>query len=247
MAGHDKSVMAPESRGVWCLTADLDLLSRLGVSGFDWMALDAQHGALDRAALHAVGRVLSGARVPFVVRVPSVDPGWIGLALDAGAHAVVVPSVTTVEDAVTAARACRYPPLGERSWGQLAPLWGGAAVPPDEANAAVRCAVMIETAGALDDVEAIASTPGVDLLFVGPLDLSLSLDTTVDALLDDDGADSPLRRVAAAAGAAGIGVGAFAGSAEVATRMRAHGIRCLAVTTDVSIVDAGVAAALSAD
>ncbi|MEO7422365.1 MAG: aldolase/citrate lyase family protein [Ornithinibacter sp.] len=247
MAGDDESVMAPVSRGVWCLTADLDLLGRLGASDFDWMALDAQHGALDRAALHAAGRVLSGARVPFVVRVPSVDPAWIGLALDAGALAVVVPSVTTVADAVIAAQACRYPPLGERSWGQLAPLWGGLVVPPEEANAAVRCAVMIETSGALEDVEAIASTPGVDLLFIGPLDLSLSLGTTVDALLEDHGADSPLRRVVAAAGASSIGVGAFAGSADVATRMRAHGIRCLAVTTDLAIVDAGVAAALTAD
>lgn len=243
----DEGVMAAVSRGVWTTTADLDLLSRLGGSGFDWMAMDAQHGAIDRVTLHAAGRVLSGARVPFVVRVPAVDPTWIGLALDAGAQAVVVPSVTSAEDAVVAARACRYPPLGDRSWGQLAPLWGGSLVTTDAANAKVRCAVMIETPGALEEVDAIASTPGVDLLFVGPFDLSLGLGTTVDALLEDHASAGPLSRVVAAAEGADIGVGAFAGSPDVARRLRAHGIQCLAVTTDVAIVQAGVEAALAAD
>ncbi len=240
-------VMGPVSRGLWTFTADVDLLCRLGGTGFDWMALDAQHGALDRAALLAAGRALTGARVPFVVRVPAVDPTWIGLALDAGARAVIVPSVTGSEDAAVAARASRYPPLGERSWGQLAPLWGGSTVATDEANAAVRCAVMVETAGALEEVDAIAATPGVDLLFVGPFDLSLSLGTTVDALLDDHARNNPLGRVVAAAAATGIDVGAFAGGPDTARRLRDHGIQCLAVTTDLAIVDAGVQAALATD
>lgn len=235
------------SRGIWTSTADADLLLRLAGSGFDWLALDAQHGPVDRAALHRLGRALAPTRTAFLVRVPSVDPAWIGAALDAGASGVVVPSVTSAADAERAALAFRYPPLGERSWGPFAPLWGGAAPGPEVANELVRCWVMVETPGALDDVDAIAATPGVDGLFVGPLDLALSLGTSVDALLDDRSPDGPLARTVRAAERQGILVGAFAGSPDAARRLRDHGIGFLAVTTDVAVVAAGVRAVLDAD
>lgn len=239
--------LAERSRGLWAFTADLDLLRRLAGTGVDWVAVDAQHGPVDRATLHAVGRALAGAAAPFVVRVPSVDPAWIGAALDAGAAAVVVPGVTSVADAVVAARASRYPPQGERSWGPFPPLWGATAPDPAGADAAARCIVMVETVGALDDVEAIASTPGVDGLFVGPLDLSLALGTTVEALLEDRSDTGPIRRVVAAARRHGILVAAFAGTPANAQGLRAHGIHCLAVTTDLAVVEAGARALLALD
>lgn len=239
--------MAAQSRGVWAFTADVDLLRRLASSGFDWVAVDAQHGPIDRAALHAIGRALADAASPFVVRVPAVDPAWIGAALDAGAAAVIVPSVTGSADASLLARASRYPPEGDRSWGPFAPLWGGTAPDPAAANAEVRCLALVETAGALDEVDEIASTPGVDGLFVGPFDLALALGTSVDALLDDHAPSSPLEVVVAAAARHGILVGAFAGSPDHAARLRAHGIHCLAVTTDLGIVDQGCRSLLAAD
>jgi 4-hydroxy-2-oxoheptanedioate aldolase len=106
---------------------------------------------------------------------------------------------------------------------------------------------MVETVGALDDVDRIAATPGVDGLFVGPLDLALALGTTVDGLLDDTSGDSPLARVVAAATGHGILVAAFAGTPANARRLRAHGIHCLAVTTDVAVVAEGARALLAAD
>ncbi len=235
------------SRGVWAFTTDVDLLRRLAGAGFDWVALDAQHGPVDRAALHVVGRGLADAGVDLVLRVPAVDPGWIGAALDAGAAAVVVPSVTGRDDAGLAARASRYPPEGDRSWGPFAPLWGATAPDPATANTAARCLVMVETVGALADVDAIAATPGVDGLFVGPLDLALALGTTVDALLGDHCDGNPLGRVVEAAQRHGILVAGFAGTPTNARRLRAHGICCLAVTTDVALVAEGAAAVLAAD
>ena len=240
--------LAAPSRGIWTFTGDIDLLCRLAGSGVDWLAVDAQHGPVDRSALHAIGRALgSGTGAPFVVRVPGVDAGWIGAALDAGAAAVVVPSVTGVADAVTAARASRYPPTGDRSWGPFAPLWAGTAPDPATADAAVRCLVMVETVGAMTAVEDLAATPGVDGLFVGPLDLALALGTTVDALLADHRPGNPLGRVVEAGRAHGILVGAFAGDAAKARLLREHGIGCLAVTTDVAVVAAGVRAVLGSD
>ncbi len=246
-AGTPPRGVADPSRGIWTFTTDVDLLRRLAVGGFDWVAVDAQHGPLDRVALHAVGRALGDAGVALVVRVPAVDPVWIGAALDAGAAAVVVPSVADRSDAVRAARASRYPPDGDRSWGPFAPLWGGTAPDPAAANAAARCWVMVETTGALADVDAIASTPGVDGLFVGPLDLALALGRTVDGLLDDRSAGNPLGTVVAAARRHGILAAGFAGTAANARRLREHGIGCLAVTTDVAVVAQGCRAALVAD
>ena len=239
--------IAETSRGVWTFTADVDLLRRLAASGFDWLAVDAQHGPVGRAALHAIGRGLADAGAPFLVRVPSVDPVWIGASLDAGAAAVVVPSVDGAADAVRAARASRYPPLGDRSWGPFPPVWGGAAPDVRAANAAVACLVMVETAGALAEVDAIAATPGVDGLFVGPLDLALALGTTVDALLEDRSPGNPLGEVVAATARHGILVGSFAGTPENARRLRAHGIHCLALTTDLAVVAQGCRALLATD
>ena len=235
------------SRGVWTFTADVDLLRRLALSGFDWLALDAQHGPVTRADLHAIGRALGDAGTTFIVRVPAVDGPWIGAALDAGAATVVVPSVDGTADAVLAGRASRYPPLGDRSWGPFPPLWGALAPDPATANATVQCLVMVETPGALAEVDEIAAAPGVDGLFVGPFDLALGLGTTVDALLDDHTPGNPIGAVVAAAQKHGILVGAFAGTPATARSLRAHGIRCLAVTTDVAVVAEGSRAVLAAD
>jgi 4-hydroxy-2-oxoheptanedioate aldolase len=106
---------------------------------------------------------------------------------------------------------------------------------------------MVETVGALADVDPIAATPGVDGLFVGPLDLALALGTTVDALLDDRSEGNPLGRVVAAATRHGVLVAGFAGTPVNARRLRAHGIHCLAVTTDVAVVAEGARAVLAAD
>jgi 4-hydroxy-2-oxoheptanedioate aldolase len=239
--------MAAPSRGLWTFTSDIDLLLRLSAGGFDWVAVDAQHGPVDRAGMHAIGRALADAAAPFVVRVPAVDAAWIGAALDAGAAAVIVPSVTGASDAVLAARSARYPPLGERSWGPFAPVWGGTAPDAATANAEAACLAMIETAGALADVDEIAATPGIDGLVVGPFDLALALGTTVDALLDDHAPGSPLEAVVAAATRHGILVGAFAGNPGNAARLRAHGIHCLAVATDLGVVAEGCRSLLAAD
>ena len=242
-----RRALAGTSRGVWTFSADIDLLRRLALSGFDWLTVDAQHGPVDRATLHAIGRALGDAGATFAVRVPAVDGAWIGAALDAGAAAVIIPSVTGAADAVLAARAARYPPLGERSWGPFPPVWGGVAPDPATANATVQCLAMVETAGALADVDEIAATPGVDGLFVGPFDLALALGTSVDALLDDRTPGNPLGAVVTAAESARHPRRRLRRTPANAQRLRAHGIRCLAVTTDLVVVAEGSRALLAAD
>jgi 4-hydroxy-2-oxoheptanedioate aldolase len=234
-------LLAPGTHGVWCSVGSPTLLALLARSGVDWVALDAQHGEFDRGALVEAGRTLTAAGSPFAVRVGRNDAGDIGLALDAGAATVVVPLVDTADEARLAVAATHYPPGGTRSWGPFAPLWGRDA--PAPAQASPQLAVMVESARGLANVDAIAAVPGVDLLFVGPFDLALSLGVPVDVLLEDS--NGPLRTVREAAEAAGIGVAAFAGTPERAEVMRARGIDCLAVATDASVVAAGAEALLA--
>ncbi|MGO1166126.1 MAG: HpcH/HpaI aldolase family protein [Janibacter sp.] len=231
--------IGPASRGLWLMGSDVDLARRLARAGFGWIALDAQHGAIDRSALVDLGRALGDVGTNFVVRVPGVDHSWIGASLDAGAAGVIVPSVTSVEDARAGVRATFYPPLGERSWGPLTPMWDGYAPDAERANAHVQCAVMIETAGALDAVEEIAALDGVGLLFLGPVDLSLSLGVSIDELLSDTAPSGPVPRILAAARRHGGDVAAFAGDPSRVPALRALGIDRIAVSTDIALVALG--------
>jgi 4-hydroxy-2-oxoheptanedioate aldolase len=113
---------------------------------------------------------------------------------------------------------------------------------PRDADDAVMCAVMVETRRALDRVEAIAATPGVDMVFVGPFDLSLALGVEHADLLADDSPQSPLRRVVAACRAAGVRAGAYAGGLEAARALAGHGFTWIAVAADTVVLPAAGAA-----
>jgi 4-hydroxy-2-oxoheptanedioate aldolase len=160
------------------------------------------------------------------------------------ATAVIVPQIESAAQAQRAVAATFYPPAGERSRGPIGRIWGAPTFPTEEANRSTTCAVMIESAKALLHVEEIAAVAGVDQLFVGPYDLSLSLGTTVEALLDDDADTSPLARIVQTAAAYGRTVGGFAGAPDLAVRFRERGILCVAVATDLWITNEGARAAL---
>jgi 2-keto-3-deoxy-L-rhamnonate aldolase RhmA len=234
-----------ESRGVWCQDASPGAVARLARSGFDWVCLDAQHGVYGRAELLETARAYPFDAAELVVRVASCDFAGIGAALDAGATTVIVPLIETVEEAEAAVAATYYPPRGRRSWGQIVQTWGRTATPSEEANAQTSCAVMIESAVGLDQVEAIAGVHGISQLFVGPYDLSLSLGTTVEDLLADHSGDSALARIMAAAKANDLSVGAYGGNPALAERFREHGISCLVVATDLWLVAEGARTALN--
>ena len=149
---------------------------RIAGLGYDYVGVDGQHGVVDQpgwqSAMMAIdARGLSAG----VLRVPSSDPAVLGAALDTGARAVIVPMVDSAEEASLAVRACRHWPTGIRSLSGpvRAELRVGAA--PAEIDDAVACIVMIETAGALNDLERICATPGLDAVYVGPADLSIAL------------------------------------------------------------------------
>jgi 4-hydroxy-2-oxoheptanedioate aldolase len=149
----------------------------IAAQGFDSVLIDAQHGGVDYADMVAMLTAVSAFDTVPLVRVPWNDPAWIMRALDAGAYGVMSPMINTRADAATFVHWCRYPPEGERSFNPLrAQLHArtDAAGYFEAANATVLTIAQIETREALENLEEIMSTPGLDMAYVGPSDLSIS-------------------------------------------------------------------------
>ena len=141
---------------------------------FDSILLDAQHGYWTNATLLNSFQVIDRSSTVPLVRVVHNDPGLIGRALDAGAMGVMAPMVNSPEEAEAAVAAMRYPPEGSRSaGGSRLTLYAQDYF--QEANHNILTIVMIETKEAVERAEEILSVPGVDLGFVGPGDLAISL------------------------------------------------------------------------
>jgi len=222
--------------GVWSLlgAAAAEAVSH---GGPGWIGLDAQHGFYDDQSVRDVLHVVTA--VDTLVRVRSLDAGEIGRALDAGARGVIIPMIESAGAAARAASAVRYPPVGSRSWGPFAPYWGRAEVGVEEANRHVVCGVMVETRPGLDNVGEIAATPGVDMIFVGPYDLALSLGVTLDDLISGDKGE--LRSVVSACWANDVIPGVYAGSPARARQLAEMGFEVVAARSDRDLLIDGVA------
>lgn len=154
----------------WVAIGNTYSAEMLGKAGYDCVVPDTQHGGVTWDNLGNIIQALDIHRVPSLVRVGGVDPVQIMRALDLGAAGVIVPMVSTADEAKTAVQATRYPPAGIRSFGQVRNYYGG-----DPIRQQPLCFVMIETAEGMQNLDAVAAVDGVDGLFVGPVDLGLGL------------------------------------------------------------------------
>ena len=143
--------------------------------GWDSLCVDTQHGIVDYQAAVGMFTAISTTEVVPIARVNWLDPGIIMKMLDAGAYGIICPMIGTAEDAEKLVGACRYPPLGYRSFGPIRALLYAGADYPTHANDTVIAFAMIETAEALDNLDEILSVDGLDAIYVGPADLSLAL------------------------------------------------------------------------
>lgn len=151
-------------------------IDMLALSGFDFVVLDAEHGSIDPGQADVMIRAAEGGGMSVLARVPNI-PHEILRFLDLGVVGIQVPHIHNAGEAKAAADAIRYPPLGHRGLATITRAAGyGIDMPARDyvtlANRELLCCPMIETVEALDDVEAIAATPGVDVLILGPGDLS---------------------------------------------------------------------------
>lgn len=144
----------------------------------DFICIDWEHGQIARDQIENLVRACDIHRVPAMVRVPGHSPDDIAAALDSGARGILVPRVSNADQAAAAVKASRYPPQGERGVGPGRATGYGYRIFDylADANAAIVVAVQVETAEGLANADAIAATDGVDVVFIGPGDLSVSLD-----------------------------------------------------------------------
>ncbi len=147
----------------------------MAAQGYDSICIDIQHGALDYSAALPMLQAMRASGVVPLARVPWLEPGIVMKVLDAGAYGVVCPMVNTARQAAEFVGYLRYPPLGQRSFGPTRANFSAGANYAVEANGEILALAMVETAEAMSNLDAIAATPGLDGIYVGPADLSFSL------------------------------------------------------------------------
>ena len=220
---------------VWLSLGSTALAEIAAESSPGAIVFDGQHGLWERASLHAA-IAAAGESTP-LVRVQANSVAAIGEALDHGAQGVIVPLVDTAEAAAAAVAAAHYPPHGIRSGGGLRPL--GAMAPYVAACATqILVAVMIETREGLANVAAIAATPGLDMVFIGPGDLALRLGP-------DANLEAAIQSILAACRAADVRCGLFTGTAEAARDRLAQGFAFVVADDDIRLARGGIARSLA--
>jgi len=232
----------------WCGLPAPIVAESIAREGFNTVTIDQQHGLWDTAATVAgIAAIRAGGAAP-VVRIPLGAFAVASRSLDFGAEGIIAPMINTVADARAFVSATKFPPIGERSWGPMRAMTVAGVGDPKlylrEANANIVTLAMIETKTAMANLDAIAAVPGIDVLFVGPSDLSIGL--TDAAELDPHSAtvEAALDRIVAATKKAGKIAGLYCANADRAVASAKRGFRFLAVASDLAFLRAGTAAQL---
>jgi 4-hydroxy-2-oxoheptanedioate aldolase len=230
--------------GGWLTVSSSVSAEIMAHAGFDWVCVDMQHGLIDYSEMvHMLQGISSTETVP-LVRVPRNEPGIIGKSLDAGAWGIIVPMVNTRDEAEAAVAACRYAPVGIRSYGPVRANYYAGFDYFSRANGEVACIVMVETQMAVENVEEIVSVPGIDAVYIGPADLSITLGLAPAPDHDDRIFTDALGRVLDACHRHGV-VPGIAGNADTAGKRLEQGFRFVEVASDARLLGVGAGAALA--
>jgi 4-hydroxy-2-oxoheptanedioate aldolase len=216
----------------------------MGIAGYDWVCIDTQHGLIGYDQMLLMLQALAITLTPAFVRVSRNEPGEIGKVLDAGAQGVIIPMVNSPEEAAQAVEACRYPPLGSRSWGTNRTSLHVAGYGPEAANHAVICAIMVETLQAIKALPEILAVAGIDAVFVGPSDLALTagMKPTMDVVEPEH--ERLIGEILAACLQKGVVAGIYCGGVRTTARWIEAGFRMLAVNSDARMIRATATAEL---
>jgi 4-hydroxy-2-oxoheptanedioate aldolase len=207
----------------------------------DWdsLVIDAQHGLVDYQIMVSMLQGISTTAVTPMVRVPWNDPAAIMKALDAGSYGIICPMINNRTECEKFVGACRYAPRGYRSSGPTrAVLYGGNDYVA-KANDTVIAFAMIETREALDNLDAILTTPELDAIYVGPSDLSVSLGLPHGLDRGEDVVLGALRTIIESCRRHRIKAGIHTGSTAYAKRMIAMGFDFVTILSDTRLLTVG--------
>ena len=213
--------------------------------GWDSLTIDMQHGVIDYPNALQMLQAISTTETTPIARVNWNEPGQIMKILDAGSYGVICPMVSNKEQAEKFVQACMYPPNGYRSFGPIRGLLYGGADYGDHANDEILKIAMIETKEALDKLDEIMSTPGVDGIYIGPADLSLAVGKKPSFdKPDSDPVFSVIMKILEHAKKNNIFAGIHNMTAEYAQKMIEKGFQFVTVGSEQRFMTAGAKDAL---
>ncbi|EIN13352.1 Phosphoenolpyruvate/pyruvate domain-containing protein [Punctularia strigosozonata HHB-11173 SS5] len=233
-----------KAAGAW-LTIPSTVVARTiaNTDGVSWVVIDGEHGLITDEKYYDLANTIADRGVSPFIRIPGDEPWMIKRALDAGAHGIVVPMVNSLDIVRKVVAACKYPPNGVRGFGPMFTHAAGAlgAQYRAAADAETLIAVQIEHPDSLRDVEAICKE-GIDIAFIGPFDLALSMGVEFGSQEHEDA----IARILAAAKSAGKLAAIFCLTGEQSAKRFEQGFDLVSVTTDIDSITAAFANELSA-
>lgn len=222
--------------GLWITVESPSITEAAVTLGLDWVCIDMEHGHQDFREVIEHLRVVRGTETTPIVRVPNIEMSSIKRALDMGAHGVIVPYAQSAEEVQAAMRYGKYPPVGVRGVaGDRCVKWGlGFQEYLLRANEETLVIPLIETRGAVEEIDAILDTPGLEAIFFGPADLSASYGYLGE--WEGEGVGERILEVRAKAEAKQIATGVMSRSIEDSIRRRDEGFRMVGLGADMSLM-----------
>jgi 2-keto-3-deoxy-L-rhamnonate aldolase RhmA len=233
--------------GTWITINHPDVVDALSELPLDWLVFDMEHAPLEISDVEVLLMPLRGVDISPIIRVPWNDMVIIKRALDIGAEGILVPWVNSREEAEKAVSYASYPPRGLRGVGPRRAVRYGRRSFLDyyenfEKNERILL-VQIETGRALENLEEILSTPGIDVAYIGPMDLSVSLG--IPLKFGDPRFQEALKKVRGVCEKYGVTPGIHAFSPEQAREFISQGFRFVALMSDLGIMRRGLMSTLA--
>ena len=225
--------------GTWLSFGDLTATRLMARVGFPWLTVDMEHSPIDWSAAGALFGAISDAGCVPLARVPRGDHDLIKRVLDAGAFGIVVPMVNTVEEARTAIAAAKYPPVGNRSLGGTLHALNFDATPGDYyklANNEILVVLQTESPKGVHNAEEIYSLPGVDAIFVGPVDLRAQMRDAEGRDPSPEAFEAMLQRVLETGKKVGTPVGLHVQTVSDVQRRVEEGWRFIALASELKMM-----------
>lgn len=236
----------------WCSIPSSFSAEVMAHQGFDSICIDTQHGAVDYQVALTMLQAISTTPVIPIVRVQWNDPGRLMKILDAGAYGVICPMINSRAEAEALVGACKYPPVGFRSFGPIrAKYYGGGATHGggdyhDFANEETLVMAQIETQAAIENLDEILTVPGIAAVYVGPSDLAMALGSQPRAGQGDTAVVEARKKIIAACKRHGVPAGIHTPSADVALKRIADGFQLVTIASDDRFLMTQAAAEVSA-
>lgn len=220
----------------WCSIPSAYVAEALGHQGFDTVTIDLQHGAIDyMAAFHMLQAVSATPATP-LARVPWNEPGLLMKLLDAGAYGLICPMINSKRDCEAFIGACRYPPIGWRSFGPNRVVQYAGSDYWQHANREVLLLAQVETAEAVSGIDGILEVPGLDGIYVGPGDLSLSMGAPPSMAPDAPDVLDAMAHVCQKARSRSLIAAVHTDGAQTALKRYAEGFQFCSVQTDMRLL-----------